>query len=338
MKTILVCGSKHLTGDVDVKREIARDLGREIVKVPTFRLLTGGSTGDGDGETTGGVDFMAAIGAQEELDPDLLPDKLLTVVPKKSSLNSLFRAGAVVHARAKTTPTRRFELASRADAVVTVEGNERTPRIIEYAIAAETPVIPIACTGGASELVWAEGTNRQVLLTTLGLADGDTALEVLQHGLDTPSLVVEMCMSILTTALRPRCFVIRPFGSEHSDALCHKVLSKVLQEKGCELLQADRLHETRPTMDAIGAQIDQADLFIADLTGSDPNVLYELGLAHAKNKPVLMIYRKERDERLERLIPFDLREFRVLPYSPSKPDEFEKGLKLWIADRRQPRP
>ena len=258
MKTILVCGSKQLTGDVDVKREIARNLGREIVKVPTFRLLTGGSTGVGDGETTGGVDFMAALGAQEELDSDLLPDKLLAVLPQNRSPNSLFRAGSVVQARAKTTPTRRFELVSRADAVVTVEGNEGTPRIIEYAISSETPVIPIACTGGASELVWAEGSNRQELLTTLGLADGDTALEVLRHGLDTPSLVVEMCMSILTTVLRPRCFVIMPFGSEQPDALYHKVLTKVFQEEGCEILQADRLHGTRPSMDDIGAQIDRA--------------------------------------------------------------------------------
>jgi len=47
-------------------------------------------------------------------------------------------------------------------------------------------------------------------------------------------------------------------------------------------------------------------VLLADLTGKNPNVFYELGLAHALAKPVILIAETLDD------IPFDLRALRVI--------------------------
>ena len=59
-----------------------------------------------------------------------------------------------------------------------------------------------------------------------------------------------------------------------------------------------------------------ADLVVADLTGHNPNVFYELGLAHSAGTPTVMIT-QEIDE-----LPFDLNTYRVHPYEAT-----DKGLR-----------
>ena len=50
-------------------------------------------------------------------------------------------------------------------------------------------------------------------------------------------------------------------------------------------------------------------MIVADLTSANPNVFYELGLAHALKKPVILITQSIAD------IPFDLKSYRLLEYS-----------------------
>ncbi len=57
------------------------------------------------------------------------------------------------------------------------------------------------------------------------------------------------------------------------------------------------------------ASIDEAQLIIADLTGGNPNVFYELGVAHALNRPVILL-----TQSIEEL-PFDLASYRVISYT-----------------------
>ena len=53
-----------------------------------------------------------------------------------------------------------------------------------------------------------------------------------------------------------------------------------------------------------------ADIVIADLTGLNPNVMYELGIAHSFNKKTIMITRDELG-----CLPFDLKQYRAKDYS-----------------------
>ncbi|MGL5685609.1 MAG: hypothetical protein ACRCXQ_07445 [Vagococcus fluvialis] len=55
-------------------------------------------------------------------------------------------------------------------------------------------------------------------------------------------------------------------------------------------------------------EIHNADVIIADLTGLNPNVFYELGIAHAFNKRVIQITQDVNE------LPFDIRQYRTLEY------------------------
>jgi HEAT repeat protein len=72
----------------------------------------------------------------------------------------------------------------------------------------------------------------------------------------------------------------------------------------------------------IWKSIRQSKLVIADLTGRNPNVFYELGLAHAIQKPVILLSQNVND------VPFDLRHVRVIIYMNTEQGRRELQTKL----------
>jgi hypothetical protein len=58
-------------------------------------------------------------------------------------------------------------------------------------------------------------------------------------------------------------------------------------------------------------QISAADFIVADMTGRNPNVFYEVGYAHAKDKTCVLLTRDALD------IPFDLKHHRHIIYGES---------------------
>jgi hypothetical protein len=66
-------------------------------------------------------------------------------------------------------------------------------------------------------------------------------------------------------------------------------------------------------MDQVWSGINNAKVLVAELTSKNPNVFYELGIAHALQKPVVLISSNEED------VPFDLKHIRVIYYETSDP-------------------
>ena len=63
-------------------------------------------------------------------------------------------------------------------------------------------------------------------------------------------------------------------------------------------------------MERVEESIDASALCIADLTGNNLNVSYEIGMAHSKRKPVILITQGELDD-----IFFDIRHYRIVRYT-----------------------
>src|SRR5579872_5376744 len=80
-----------------------------------------------------------------------------------------------------------------------------------------------------------------------------------------------------------------------------------------EPVRADELFSSGSVVEQIWEQIEKAKVLLADLTGKNANVFYELGLAHARGKPVIFTSGVLED------VPFDLRHLRVIIYEVHDP-------------------
>jgi len=109
------------------------------------------------------------------------------------------------------------------------------------------------------------------------------------------------------------CFIVMPFSQEWSGDV-HRVLVDACQAKGVRAVRGDDLFTPTDILEDIWQSINAADFVVADITGRNPNVLYELGIAHALAKPVLILSRSAAD------IPIDLATRRVILYGQSASD------------------
>lgn len=113
------------------------------------------------------------------------------------------------------------------------------------------------------------------------------------------------------------CFVMMPFG-EASDKLYDQIYKPAIESSGFISKRADSLFRPSPIIQDIWEYINNSKILLADLTGLNPNVMYELGLAHAISKPVILISDDISN------VPFDLRFLRILIYDNKSPDWAEK--------------
>ncbi|GAP66182.1 hypothetical protein MBSD_n1485 [Mizugakiibacter sediminis] len=109
------------------------------------------------------------------------------------------------------------------------------------------------------------------------------------------------------------CFVMMPFV-EPIGAYYEKIYAPAIRKAGLEPVRADtEIFGTGKIIDQIWSGINAARVLVAELTTRNPNVFYELGLAHALQKPVVLVAGTEDD------VPFDLRHIRVIYYDMRDP-------------------
>ena len=89
---------------------------------------------------------------------------------------------------------------------------------------------------------------------------------------------------------------------------------------------------TTPIMGDVWTAINGCKFAIADCTGRNPNVFYELGIAHTLGKPVVLMTQNMDD------VPFDLQQFRVIVYefTPRGMKALEMQLERTIASILDP--
>jgi hypothetical protein len=111
----------------------------------------------------------------------------------------------------------------------------------------------------------------------------------------------------LSESRKPSCFIVMPFRQEWS-ADVHRILAGACEAAGVRPVRGDDLFTPTDILEDIWQSINAADFVIADITGRNANVMYELGIAHTLAKPVLILSRDAAD------IPIDLATRRVILY------------------------
>jgi hypothetical protein len=103
-------------------------------------------------------------------------------------------------------------------------------------------------------------------------------------------------------------FVIMPFASEFS-TIYTELIKPALEDAGYTVTRADSdLHQENILRKIVNG-ISTASLVVAEITTLNPNVLYELGLAHGLGVPTVLLAQSMKE------VPFDLRAYNIQLYS-----------------------
>ena len=111
-----------------------------------------------------------------------------------------------------------------------------------------------------------------------------------------------------TSADEPNVFVVMQFGEPY-DSLYREVIKPVCSKKGFKAFRADDVFKPGVILQDIRRGIVDSDVIIAEITPVNANVFYELGYAHALEKPTILLANRNTEK-----LPFDVSGYRVIFY------------------------
>ena len=130
---------------------------------------------------------------------------------------------------------------------------------------------------------------------------------------------------------KKRCFIITPIGNDNDSILRHidgiiDAAIKPALEPDYEVVAAHKITETGTITKQIIKEIYQDELAIANLTGNNPNVMYELAVQYCLGKPVLTIAEKGTS------LPFDVMPERTIFYinDPQGSLDLKEAIKSYV--------
>ncbi|WP_186309320.1 hypothetical protein [Pseudomonas oryzihabitans] len=114
-----------------------------------------------------------------------------------------------------------------------------------------------------------------------------------------------------------------PFGGGFHGT--YQAIRAAAARNGMQCDRADTIWQNEAIIDDVAHLIDRSRIVVVDCTGRNANVYYELGLAHAWGKEVILITQSAAD------IPFDIQHIRYLQYYPN--DQGIQGLEDRLSER-----
>ena len=297
----------------------AERLGWTLAGEEGLLIVTGGYKHDVDSPQSPGTDWQVAKGALDRIQTDGVTSeaRLVTYLPdpeQDRAANVRFEVGRVERLRTRSAQARRFCMVSACDVVTTLQGRKGTGEIIDMALAIERPVLPLPFTGGVSRDRWL--ANREIIQDWFEIDDATADALEPELAEDDDARVSELATTVtrlLLRRLRRRCFVIMPFADQHLPIYEEGIKAAVVQQ-GLTPVRSDRLNLVGNAVEVLKNAINACDCSIAVITGSNPNVMYELGLAHAQGKPVILLCQYMPGARQLPDLPFDLRSEYVVGY------------------------
>lgn len=111
-----------------------------------------------------------------------------------------------------------------------------------------------------------------------------------------------------------KCFVVSPIGDagtdirKNADQLYQRIIKPVCEKCGFAAQRVDEFNTSNSITQEILDALNDYDLVIADLTGHNPNVFFEIGYRTKSQKPIIHLKRKDET------IPFDVSSIRTFEY------------------------
>ncbi|GLW53283.1 hypothetical protein [Kitasatospora phosalacinea] len=140
------------------------------------------------------------------------------------------------------------------------------------------------------------------------------------------------------------CFVIGPIGDRHRDCgsperlayeealeVYEKVVLPACGSVGLEPTRADLIAQPGEITEQVCRHVMHADVVVADVTGGNPNVMYELGIRHLLGRPTVQLGEHGR-------LPFDISLIRTIQFKRTRGGlvdarkELEQALRSGLRD------
>lgn len=126
----------------------------------------------------------------------------------------------------------------------------------------------------------------------------------------------------------PRIFVAMPFSREFNDIYLLGIRD-VAERLGYVVERADEIEHNGSIVDVITNRLRSCDVLVADTTTTNPNVLYEVGYAHALDIPTVLICREGES------LPFDIEAVNHVIYGSivDLREKLERRLRAMLSNR-----
>ncbi len=105
-------------------------------------------------------------------------------------------------------------------------------------------------------------------------------------------------------------FMIMPFAEAFA-GIYSDVIRPMVKDLGLSITRGDEFNSVNGSIiEEVWSALNNCQFVIAEITGGNDNVFYELGIAHTLNKPAILITQATEPEN----VPFDIRHLRYIKY------------------------
>lgn len=121
-----------------------------------------------------------------------------------------------------------------------------------------------------------------------------------------------------TNNKKEKCFVIMPISDQgdypkgHFQKVYEQIFVPAIKEAGYDAFRVDEDNMCTQIVEKIFKAIQECPMALCDLSNRNPNVLYELGIRQAYDKPVVLV----QDDKMERI--FDISGINTISYNSSR--------------------
>jgi predicted Rossmann-fold nucleotide-binding protein len=320
-RRLAVCGGGRLPPKAARFWEL---MGRVLAYEKGLLVITGGLRHRTGARRKVAADWALVNGLEEELRNQqlTLDGRVETMLPSPDrdhqTARTRFEKGKVIVLTDRNRESRRFCVVNSADVVLSLGGEAGTRTILDMALAIDKPVLPVPFIKGASADVWHDNLGDIKRWFNIPDEEAERLGRVHLPGMTDKKMreLAEAVKDHLLEGFMRKCFVIMPFKQERLP-LYNDVIRPLLESMRIMPVRMDQLGLMGNAIDAIKGAITACYGVIADISGNNPNVMYELGMAHAEGKPAIILCQTDSQRDLGD-VPFDLRNHQIIRYSSDR--------------------
>lgn len=280
---------------------------------PDTVIVTGGITAVREHPERTPTDLAARRAAEEKLGTEALTDRFESWLPdpEEDDRHDLERdwQHATRIFRGSTAEGRRFALVLETDAIITFKGEIHTATVLELALRAKKPALPLPFTGGDSLSYWKKHRKdfqgRFKDAGALFDALESTSLDSLDES--AMQRLGEEIAAAVARSVERQCLVLMDFGDQGAESFFGDVLRREIgTESGFVVDRLDQSVFSGHIPQIFLEHLERTDAVVADITNTNPNVMYEIGHVHGRRTAPFLFWRIARDESLPD-VPFYFR-------------------------------